>query len=141
MKPITQEEPMGCAIACVAFLLNTSYRVAKNMFKYPEHSFTRGFYCGEITNVLNKGGLNYTFYKFKKEHQKIINMSGVMVFTERNKNYPSGHFLVKTKNGWMNPWINFPHIVPSKSGFQKTLPGNIQWIIYPKNKVINLNKK
>ncbi len=133
MKSVTQEEPMGCAIACVAFLLNISYKNAKNMFGHPEHSFTRGFYCGEITRVLNTGSLDYSFSKFKKEHRKIVDKPNVMVFTERNENYPGGHFLVRTKNSWMNPWINFPHIVPSKSGFQKNLPGKIQWIIYPKN--------
>lgn len=137
MKPITQEEPMGCAISCVAFLLNKSYKTTKNMFKYPEHSFTRGFYCGEITRVLNRGGLNYAFSKFKRTQEKIISMLGVIVFTERNKNYPGGHFLVKTKNGWMNPWINFPNMIPSKSGFQKSLPGNIQWVIYPKINIKN----
>ena len=124
---------MGCAIACVAFLLGISYKNAKEMFRHPEHSFTRGFYCGEITRVLNKGGLNYVFSKIKNEQVKIINNLGVIVFTERNKDYPGGHFLVRVKNGWMNPWINFPNITPAKSGFQKNLPGNIQWIICPNN--------
>lgn len=131
MKSVTQEEPMGCAIACIAFILKISYKQAKNLIRHPEHSFTRGFYCGEITNILNKKGLNYSFSKFKKEHKNIMNIPGTIIFTERNKNYPGGHFLVRTKNSWMNPWINFPLITPAKSGFQKNLPGKEQWIIYP----------
>lgn len=133
MKSITQEEPMGCAIACVAFLLVKSYKSTKNLFKHQKHSFARGFYCGEIVRVLNSGGLNYSFSKFKKEHKRAMNQLGVIIFIERNKNYPGGHFLVNTKNGWMNSWINFPYIAPAKSGFQKNLPGKEQWIIYPKN--------
>jgi hypothetical protein len=131
MKAVTQEEPMGCGIACVAFLLKVPYKKAKSMFKHPEHSFTRGFYCGEITNVLNKGELNYSFSKINPDSKKMIRI-GAIVFTARNKNYPGGHFLVKTKRGWMNPWINFPLISPAKSGFQSNLPGKIQWVIYPK---------
>ncbi len=132
MKPVTQEEPMGCAIACVAFVLESSYKKAKAMFSHPEYSFTKGFYCREITNVINKGGENYGFSKFKKEHKKIMNKSGTIIFTERNENYPGGHFLVKTKSGWMNPWANFPNITPAKAGYQKGLPGKEKWIIYPK---------
>lgn len=132
MKSITQEESMGCAVACVAFLLGISYKKAKNMFEYPKHSFTRGFYCREIVNTLKSGGLNYDFCKFKKGREKIMNKYSVIIFTERNKNYPKGHFLVRTKNGWMNSWINFPYIKPAQSGFQKSLPGKAKWIIYPK---------
>jgi len=62
----------------------------------------------------------------------LLNQNGAIVFVERSKKYPAGHYLIKTKKGWMNPWINFPNISSAKSGFQKVLPGKAQWIIYQK---------
>jgi len=123
---------MGCGIACAAFLLGVPYKKAKSMFKNPEYSVVRGFYCREIIKVLNDNGLNYSFSKFEKEYEKIKNQPGVIIFIESSNDLPGGHFLVRTKNSWMSSWINFPCIAPAKSGFQKKLPGKVQWIIYPK---------
>ena len=65
-------------------------------------------------------------------YKNLLNRNGTIVFIERSKKYPAGHYLVKTEKGWMNSWINFPNISPTKSGFQKVLPGKAQWIIYQK---------
>ena len=119
MKSITQEEQMGCGIACVAIILNKSYRYTKNFFDNPEYSSSRGYYCREIVKVLNKRGKDYTFSRINEKNKHLLNKEGVIVFIERDKKYPFGHYLTKTKMGWMNPWINFPAISPAKSGFQK----------------------
>jgi hypothetical protein len=131
MKSVTQEEPMGCGIACVAMALNKSYKSAKRLFDNPEYALTRGYYCREIIKVLNQKRKNYDFLKVNEKNKSILNKEGGIVFIERSKKYPAGHYLIKTKKGWMNPWINFPNISPGKSGFQKILPGKAQWIIYP----------
>jgi len=54
MKSITQEEPAGCGIACVAIVLNESYQSTKKLFDNPEYASTRGYYCRELIKVLNK---------------------------------------------------------------------------------------
>ena len=59
-KSITQEESMGCGIACVAFALRKSYKATKKLFDNPQYSQSRGYYCRELVKVLNKNGLNYT---------------------------------------------------------------------------------
>lgn len=41
-----------------------------------------------------------------------------------------GHYILRTKKGWMNPWINYPSISPARAGFQKRLPGEVQWILF-----------
>ena len=127
MKAVTQEEGMGCGLACVAYILKIPYKKAKPMFKHPENSSTKGFMGYELKEVLNKKGLNYSSLKYKKG--KIAD--GTIVFIERSKKYPYGHFLVKTKKGYMNPWINYPSISPAKSGFEKKLLGKIYWIVCP----------
>lgn len=132
MKSTTQEEPMGCGIACVAATLKKSYISTKKLFDNPEYASTRGYYCRELVKVLNKKSNNYDFAKASEKNKNLLYHNGTIVFVERSKKYPAGHYLIKTEKGWMNPWINFPNISPAKSGFQNILPGKAQWIIYQK---------
>jgi len=130
IKAITQEDPMGCAIACVASVLGISYKKGKYLFARPEDAIEKGFYCPAIVKVLNGKGLNYSFSKVKKENKKLINQLGVIVFTD----YLGGHYFVKTKKGWVDSWINFPNIAPAKSGFRRNILGKEKWVLYPKIK-------
>lgn len=130
MKKVTQEHPMGCAVACVASICGISYERALLLFCNKLFASTKGYYCKDICSALKRKGKNYAY---KKAKQKINYCEGVIVFILRSKKYPKGHYLVKTCNGWMNPWINFPHINPAKAGFQKRLPGKADWIICQKN--------
>ncbi len=132
MKPVTQEHPSGCAVACVASLLGVSYNSALKLFDNPKYAKTRGYYCREICRALGKKKIKYDFKRFKEKHKHFLNKEGTIVYTERNSEYPLGHYLLRTKKGWMNPWINFPSIVPAKSGFSKKLPGKPKWIVYRK---------
>jgi hypothetical protein len=64
--------------------------------------------------------------------EEILSISNTIVFIEKTHNYPAGHFLVRTNEGaWMNPWINFPLIVPVKSGFEINLPGKPLYAVFP----------
>ena len=132
MKLIVQEHPMGCAVACVASLLGTSYRGALALFNNKSYASTKGYYCKDIGKALKKKRLVYVWKKFSSGSRLLLNKKGVIVFISRSKKYPAGHYLLKTGRGWMNPWINFPQIAPAKAGFQKRLPGKPQWIMYPK---------
>ena len=129
MKPIPQEAPMGCAIACVASFLSLSYKETRKLFKDGKtREYTTGFYNRDILKTLKKRGIVAKAHNFNKTHNKKLK-PGIIVFVERSNKYPAGHYLLKTKKGWMNPWINFPIINPAKAGFQKKLPGRARWII------------
>ena len=128
-KSTVQEEPMGCAIACVAHASNINYKNAKALFSNPDKSITKGYLCREIVNALKKASLSYKYVKFNKERESFLDKPGTMVFIE-DKKYPQGHYIIRTSKGWMNPWINFPSINPAKSGFQKKISGKPKWIIY-----------
>ena len=123
-----------CSVSPTTFYLalNKSYKSTKKLFDNPECALTRGYYCRELVKALNKKKKNSTFSKVNEENKSLLKNEGVIVFIKRSKKYPLGHYLIKTKRGWMNPWINFPNISPAKSGFQKNLPGEAQWIIYKK---------
>ena len=126
MKLVTQEHPMGCAVACVASLTGKTYRRALELFIHPEYASSRGYYCQEICDALSSAGYSYAW---KKARPHLID-DRTIVFIARSKAYPQGHFLLKTKRGWMNPWGNYPCIKPAKALFQKDLPGKLEWIIY-----------
>ena len=128
-KPIPQEEPMGCGVACVASLLGISYRESLNLFNR-KHANVPNFYCKEIVNILKNRKLNYRYNKVTKKTEQHIHKIGSIVFIRKSEKYFYGHFLLKTKRGFMDSWINIPKMNPAKSGFRKKLPGKPQWIIY-----------
>jgi hypothetical protein len=130
-KAITQEHALGCAAACVASLTGKSYKQALRLFSHPEYAFTKGYYAREICKALKKAGMTYTYQKCTPSNKNILKMRNIIVFAAKTKKLPLGHFLLKTRKGWMNPWINYPSIKPAKSGFQKTFPGKPQWVIFP----------
>ncbi len=120
---------MGCAVACVASLLSISYQDALSLFSHPARASTKGFYCRDIIAALARKRVSYTYKKYVGNTIK----DGTIVFFHRSNSYPLGHYLLKTRRGWMNPWINYPTITSAKAGFQKRLPGKAQWIINPMN--------
>lgn len=129
---VTQKHGAGCAVACVAWVLNISYDAALKLFSRPKQAIDRGFLCREIVSALSRGGHYCAYCKSINSNKKFSRVPDAIVFIARSKKYPIGHFLVRTaQNSWMNPWINFPCITSAESGFQKRLPGKAQWIIYP----------
>jgi hypothetical protein len=130
--PVTQEHPLGCAVACVAALFQIRYSEALLLFENEECAWTRGYYCTEIVRALAAAGLEYRFQRFDvSRHRSHLNRAGTIAFVAPSEKYPVGHYFLKTKNGWMNPWINYPHINPAKSGFEKSLPSRVSYIVYP----------
>ena len=134
-KLIPQEEYNGCSVACVASLLGISYKKTIKLFG-KNYNSKRGSYCDQIIVTLKKAGLNYKYSKVNEKTKKYVNRVGSIVFIKRSKKYPVGHYLLKTKKGWMNSWFNFrkfPAIEPVKAKFQKKLPGKAEWVIYKNN--------
>ncbi len=134
MKSITQKDSFGCGIACVAFICKVSYDYAKkNYFNRPHNASTLGYLCKDIVRALSKSDKNYC-YKYLK--RRIKYKKNTIVFIKRSNKYPFGHYLTKTRNGWMDPWINFDnlnHKLPqANSGFRKRLPGKPIYAIIQK---------
>lgn len=133
MKPVRQEDSMGCAVACVAFVLEITYEEAIKLF---EDGPTRvkskaDFYCPEIVRILNSNGLNYRWKKLKGVAHIEAYSHLSIVFVKRSAGYPYGHFLARYKKKWMDPWINIPD-KNMRAGFRKYLPGNPTYVVYRK---------
>ena len=120
---------MGCAIACAAALANLSYKQMRRYFnngKIKEQA--SGFYNRDIVAALRMLKIEARACSIKKWSNKKIKV-GSIVFIGSSRKYPMGHYILKTRRGWMNPWKNYPIINPAKAGFQKMPSGKIRWII------------
>lgn len=134
MKAVKQEHFSGCAVACVAFVLKSSYkRALKSFDNGDERAKFRGFYCREIINALEKKGLRYSlkYVKRRKHHDYPF---GAIVYLQKTAKHPTGHYLCNTPSGWMDSWINFPRLSAS-AGFRKKLPGKPVYSIIPNNSI------
>lgn len=121
LNPITQKDNLGCAVACTAFVLNRTYEETFKMFG----KNTNGYLCKEIIAILKKYGENYYYRYLTPKLRRNIYFAGTIVFIKRSKKYPSGHYLARANNCWMDSWVNFKNdknINNAGSGFRKRLP-------------------
>lgn len=130
MEPVRQEDGLGCAVACVAFVLQIPYKQALTLFPDGKRRVKEeaNFYCPEIVQILNNAELKYTWKKLPKNlpEKDLKNLS--IVFIKRSKIHPYGHFLCRYNDSWMDPWINLPDR-NIKAGFRETLPGEPTYAI------------
>jgi hypothetical protein len=124
-ESITQEFDYGCGIACFAFVLEMTYKQAANHLGELQANSTR-FWIKDFATALNNSGEHYIAKYMKPPMIKKIYKEGTIVLVRRSKHYPAGHYLIRHKGHWMDPWINLPtdnDITHAKSGFRKRLPG------------------
>jgi hypothetical protein len=131
MKIVVQEDLMGCGIACVAYILGIGYQRAKKLFEHPEYAGTIGFYCKDIIDALRRGGVKYEFKKVNKKNMIEVQREGTIVFINKCERYPNGHYVAKSKRGWINSWANYPCIKPARGKIEKNLSGRAEWMIFP----------
>ena len=141
MKPIKQEDFMGCAVACVAFILGTSYGKSLRLFRYGKlRAKIRGFFCKDIIRALTNGNLNYVYKYIKNKTRIKMYQPNAIVYVKKSKKYPAGHYLCRLGYigyKWMDPWINFPDR-DIQAGFRRRLPGKPVYVIFPKDTDIKL---
>src|ERR1035437_7497914 len=130
IKRVTQIHGMGCGVACVAAVLGIRYDVALRLFKKPQNAWTKGFMCRDLVKALNKAGFPYQHKYLKNKRDLILRVPGTIVFTRFSRAYPRGHYLVRTRKGWMNPWANFPKIAPAKSAIVARLPAQPSYAVF-----------
>lgn len=131
MKPTRQEDNFGCAVACVAFIVNIKYKDAIKFFKNGEKRVKSvpDFYCREIVEILKNAGFYYQHKYIKPKIRNKIYQQNTIVFIKKSKKYSYGHYLVRYNNKWMDPWINFPN-KEKIAGFRRRLPGKSIYAIF-----------
>ena len=137
-----QKDLNGCGIACLANLLNQPYDKIKQDFETKFYTIERGVKIFDIVNYLKTRKLNYKSkffnqnkkYKFDKEEaDKFSKILGSITLIVKSKKYPIGHYLLRTKKGWIDPWYNLPSIDNVHAGMRKELPNNPWYVLYPTN--------
>ena len=134
-RAVRQQDPYGCGIACVAFVNGISYNEAKRKyFRRRKDAGSRGYICKDLVKALKVAGKEYG-YRYIKEGKRGFR-NGDIIFIKRSRRYPAGHYLARTRSGWMDSWINFdannPKIRNSKAGFRKRLPGKAIYAVFAK---------
>ena len=121
MVYVAQEHEYGCAVACVATILNTTYYDAFNLFSEKGNAAGVGFYCRDIISAFERAERRYLYYYIKPHKRKLIYNDETIVYVKKGHKYPAGHYLVRKDGVWIDPWINFPAF-PVKAGVRKRLP-------------------
>lgn len=138
-----QKDLNGCGIACLSNLLNRSYDQIKKDFESKFYTIERGIKIFDIVNYLETQKLKYKskfFNKNKKyklnkaEADKFSKIENSITLITKSKKYPAGHYLLRTKKGWIDPWYNLPSIDNVRAGIRKELPDNPWHVLYPINK-------
>ena len=122
MVYVAQEHEYGCAVACVATILNTTYYDAFNLFSEKGNAAGVGFYCRDIIKALESAERRYLYYYIKPNKRSLIYTEDTIVFVKKSPKYQAGHYLARKNGTWVDPWINFPTF-PIKAGPRKRLPG------------------
>ena len=131
--PVTQLHSMGCGAACVAFAAGVSYRRAVSLLGTQKARET-GFTLREMVDALAVFGLKYKVHHADGKFQDDARAPGTIVFVRRSPRYPFGHYLARSNNRWMDPWINLPtdgRIATARSGYRSRLPSSAQWLLVP----------
>lgn len=135
---ITQKDGMGCGAACVAFAANITYdQTVKIMGE--EKAKTAGYRLKELVNALSQYGAPYKSKHVNSTKKHEIYKEGTIVFIRRSKRYPYGHYLIRHKNMWMDPWINLTkdhNLANAQSGYRQRLPGQVQWVVLPQSGIV-----
>jgi hypothetical protein len=133
MNIICQEAGFGCGIACIAMRLSISYQAALSLTDNKHSAQTYGYTCKTLVEMLNKTGVPSHFKYLKPRLRRLIYKEGTIVFIARSKKYPPGHFLIRAKDCWHDPWINFAldsNLQNAKAGIRKRLPGRPIYAIF-----------
>lgn len=135
-----QKDLNGCGVACLANLLQQDYDLVKKEFEKKFYNIKKGVNVSDLVRFLEIKNLKYKNkffnqnkkYKLKPlEAQKYSKVFGSITLIFKNEKYPIGHYLLRVKNGWVDPWVNYPSIDNVHAGIIKKLPGDPWYVIYP----------
>lgn len=129
-KAVRQEDPMGCGVACVAFLLGKTYQETLKLFPQgKKRANTVGFTVKMVRTALMSGEESYKQNYLRPSIRSRMYKHGSIVYLKQSRRFPYGHYLARTTGMWMNPWINLPD-KPMKAGFQKRLTEKPAFVIW-----------
>ena len=158
-----QKDINGCGIACIANLLSLSYDEVKIDFENIFYKIDKGVNIADIVRYLDTKGLKYkskffkrtnslsagdsgklnrkildeaSVIKMREDMNKYSKISGSITLITKNEKYPIGHYLLRIKDGWIDPWLDLPSIDNVRAGVRDELPDDPWYVLYPIDSVI-----
>ena len=131
---VKQLDEWGCGVACVASLLGISYKKAKVALIDIKGNEIDGKPCGLSLRALSKLIPNHiAIYKSVGDINRWPIGAIVFLSAKSGRYAGSGHYILKTPAGWMDPWANSENL-PRQAKFRARLPGNttIQAALIPR---------
>ena len=140
MKKLQHQKDMnGCGIACLANLLEKDYDFVKKDFEKKFYKIDKGVNIADMVRYLQMYNLKYKskffnqkdFEKVKKEANKYSKIENSITLIAKSPKHKLGHYLLRTKNVWIDPWFNLPSIDNVHAHTRNKLPNNPWYVIYP----------
>lgn len=124
---VAQEDKWGCGVACVASLLGISYQKSKLLVeKLKGRSVNARPYGLELHHLaiaLQKKGVK-VIADWNPEYMP----DGIIVCISGKSPYDGDHYMLKTPEGWMDPWYN---LVEKKmeAGYRQNYPRGTYFLV------------
>jgi len=129
-NPVRQENLTGCGLACVAFIVNKTYRSFLPLIKEQLIDLNnRGMFCRDLIKFLDLSGIKAKLRYIRTQNHPLLFKEFVICYINKSIKYPAGHFLVRYQGKWMDSWINYPQIIKVKAGFRTKLPGKVNYVV------------
>lgn len=135
-----QKDINGCGIACISNLLDKPYDWVKKDFESKFYTIEKGVKIFDMVKYLKTHNFDYVskFFNHNKKYKisieqagKFSGIEGSITLILKNNKYPIGHYLLRIKNGWVDPWYDYPSIDKVKAGIRKKLPNDPWYVLYP----------
>ena len=124
---VTQEDEWGCGAACVASLLGVSYQEAKQLVENVKGR--------EIDKKPYGLELHHLALALQEKGVKVVAdwapdgcPDGTIICISGKSPYDGDHYMLKTPEGWMDPWHNMP-TEPKEAGYRNWLPDETYFLV------------
>ena len=99
--------------------------MVKKDFEKKFYPIDKGINIADMVRHLKTNKLDYTskFFNTKNynasEANKYSKLENSITLIVKSEKYPVGHYLLRTKNGWIDSWYNLPSIDNVHAGLRK----------------------
>lgn len=121
---VKQLDEWGCGVACAASVLGTSYKKAKEALIEIKGDEIDSKPCGLSLRALSKLSPSHRAVYGSAQDFSRWPIGTIAFLSEKSGRYAgSGHYILKTPHGWMDPWANSGNL-PRQVKFRAKIPSN-----------------
>ena len=126
---VVQKEEWGCGVACVASFLGVTYDESRELLRKQKNGRTvqaapKGLELHHIALALQEKGYRVIADWLEPGRFR----EGTIVCISGAAPYDGHHYMVKTRQGWMDPWHNLG-TKPRKAGFRQSYPDGTEFLV------------